>query len=264
MTVVDSETRPAVFCSIENGVARVGVSNPPRFNAMTRQMWRDLKRVFEEIQSKPDVCLVVMTGDGENFCSGGDISEYPGFRFDPVSLAEFHEKDVWGGLNAMLTCDVPLVAAIRGNCMGAGVEMASCCDVRLSLPTARFGAPIAKLGFPMAPREAQLVVEALGEATAREMLLTGAVLGADEMHRRGFLQQLVEPGLFAETIDQLERQVSALSPQAARLNKQTMRALKAGNSVEAIIATSYGYADSREHREGIQAFLEKRPPQFAG
>jgi enoyl-CoA hydratase len=71
------------------------------------------------------------------------------------ALRAFHEDDVWGGLQAMLDCDVPIVAQIEGNCMGAGVEIASCCDIRIAGATAKFGAPIAKLGFPMAPREAR-------------------------------------------------------------------------------------------------------------
>ena len=78
----------------------------------------------------------------------------------------------------MLDCDVPIIAQIDGNCMGAGVEIASCCDIRVASEAARFGAPIAKLGFPMAPREAALVMRAVGELTAREMLLSAGVLDA--------------------------------------------------------------------------------------
>ncbi|GAA6140769.1 enoyl-CoA hydratase-related protein [Hydrogenophaga sp. 5NK40-0174] len=253
---------PSVQCAVQERVATVTISNPPRFNAMTRAMWRDLKAVFEGIQAEAGLRLVVLAGEGQHFCAGGDISEYPDFRFDPVRLREFHEDEVWGGLQAMLACDVPIAATIRGNCMGAGVEMASCCDVRLSERSARFGAPIAKLGFPMAPREAQLVAGALGEATAREMLLTGAILDAPEMAGRGFLQHLVEPDRFGDAVEQLVKQVGALSPQAARLNKQTLRALQAGRTMDDILRTAYDYAASAEHREGISSFLEKRPAKF--
>lgn len=86
----------------------------------------------------------------------------------------------------MLQCDVPLVAAIEGACMGAGMELASCCDTRLAADTAQFGAPIAKLGFPMAPKEAALVLSQLGPAKTRQMLLEAAVFGADQMLVSGF------------------------------------------------------------------------------
>ena len=113
-----------------------------RLNAMSRGMWRQLRAMFEDIQQRSDVRCVIVAGEGSAFCAGGDISEYPGFRFDAAALRDFHENDVWGGLNAMLSCDVPVVAQISGACMGAGVEIASCCDVRIAGSSARFGAPI--------------------------------------------------------------------------------------------------------------------------
>lgn len=182
-------------------------------------------------------------------------------------MREFHEKDVWGGLQAMLDCDVPMVAQIDGNCMGAGLEIASCCDMRIAGDTAKFGAPIAKLGFPMAPREAALVMRAAGELTAREMLLSAAVLSAAEMKQRGFLNQVApahEAG--AAALAWVERSAT-LAPGAARLNKQAFRALaEAGNaqSVTDLIVSAYRYAASPEHREGVTAFVEKRPPRFDG
>ena len=112
----------------EGGVVHVTLRHTGRLNAMSRTMWRQLRSVFEGIQASNARC-VVMAGEGGAFCAGGDISEYPGFRFDAAALRDFHENDVWGGLNAMLACDVPIVASISGACMGAGGEIASCCDV---------------------------------------------------------------------------------------------------------------------------------------
>ncbi|MBA4262363.1 MAG: enoyl-CoA hydratase, partial [Comamonadaceae bacterium] len=142
---------------IDGAVALVTLSNPARFNAMSRAMWRELRGVFSELQQRSDLRAVLVAGEGGHFCAGGDIAEYTDFRFEPEGLRDFHENDVWGGLSAMLACDLPMVAQIEGNCMGAGVEIASCCDIRVAGQGARFGAPIAKLGFPMAPREAELV-----------------------------------------------------------------------------------------------------------
>lgn len=258
------------------GLARVTLSHPGKLNAMSRAMWRQLREVFEQLQREPRWRCVLLEGEGEAFCAGGDIAEYPSFRFDQAQLRHFHEVEVWGGLRAVLDCDLPVVAAIRGACMGAGVEIAACCDIRLAGEGARFGAPIARLGFPMAPREAQLVARAAGEATAREMLLEAAVLEAGEMKQRGFLQHVVPDAQLGERALASAARIAALAPQAARLNKRTLRMLATGDlepdrppariplgqAATESIAGSYAYADSAEHREGIAAFLAKRRPAF--
>lgn len=246
------------------GLATVCITNPKRFNAMSRSMWRELRSVFTQIQQDLGLTAVVVTGD-QHFCAGGDISEYPAFRFHEDSLRDFHENDVWGGLQAMLDCDVPIIAQIDGNCMGAGVEIASCCDLRLASEQARFGAPIAKLGFPMAPREAALVARAVGDLTAREMLLSASILDAQTMQQRGFLNQVLPGDALATTVTALVERMGQLAPQAARMNKKTFRALAPVNIAQDaiyLVANAYAYADSAEHREGILAFTEKRKPQF--
>jgi enoyl-CoA hydratase/carnithine racemase len=261
--------------SLQGGVARVTLCHPARLNAMTRQMWRDLRRVFSELAGQPELRCVLVSGEGAHFCAGGDISEYPAFRFEAASLRQFHEAEVWPALQAMLDCDVPLVAQIAGNCMGAGLEIASCCDLRLAAAGARFGAPIARLGFPMAPREAALVVREAGLLTAREMLLEAAVLDAPQMLARGFLSRVLPDDGLAAAVQATVQQVVALAPQAARMNKQTLRALMPNQpqapvfiegvamNYEAIAgADPYAYAASAEHREGVHAFLDKRKPAF--
>jgi enoyl-CoA hydratase/carnithine racemase len=264
---------------LHSGVAYVSISSPKRFNAMSRAMWLQLRSCFESIQRNADVRCVLISGAGSHFCAGGDISEYASFRFQEASLREFHENDVWGALSAMLTCDVPIVAQIAGNCMGAGVEIASCCDIRLAGESAKFGAPIARLGFPMAPREAALVAREVGLTTARQMLLQAAVLSAAQMQARGFLTEVVADAALQAHAQVAVQGICQLAPQAARLNKRTIRALnsplepvsKAPSAIEfivtndplnALLNTAYAYADSPEHIEGIGAFLEKRAPAF--
>ena len=255
-----------VELKITGQMACVTLSHPGKFNAMSRAMWRQLCAVFKSLQPRRDLRCVLVQGEDGHFCAGGDISEYAGFRFEPGSLRDFHEGEVWGALQAMLDCDLPIVAQIEGNCMGAGVEIASCCDIRLAADSARFSAPIARLGFPMAPREAALVLRAVGELTAREMLLSAAVLSAGEMKSRGFLNQVLPAHALSEAVQtQLER-ISQLAPGAARLNKACFRALAPVFPEQAateLLATAYDYAASDEHREGIAAFTEKRPPRFA-
>jgi len=254
-----------VLLAVDGPIARLTLLHPGKLNAMSRAMWRVLRELFTDLQQRSDIACVVLSGESGNFCAGGDIAEYPGFRFDEAALRDFHENEVWGALQAMLDCDVPLLAQIEGACMGAGLEIASCCDLRFAGASARFGAPIARLGFPMAPREAALVMRAAGELTAREMLLTAATLDAATLLQRGFLNRVLPDDEVAAEALALADRVARLAPGAARLNKQTFRALAlAGYAQSApdLIANSYRYAASPEHREGVSAFVEKRPPQF--
>ena len=259
------------------GVLQVTLRHEGRLNAMSRAMWQQLRTVFEGVQRSTEVRCVLIQGADAAFCAGGDISEYPAFRFEAALLRDFHENDVWGGLQAMLDCDVPIVAQIAGACMGAGVEIASCCDLRLAGISARFGAPIAKLGFPMAPREAQLVFAAVGEIAARQMLLEASTFSATDMRVRGFLNRVVADELLAADALASACRIAALAPAAARMNKQTLRVLKQplaqytpalaaiNNEADAALsapADPYAYANNAEHREGITAFLAKRAPVF--
>lgn len=243
-----------VTSRVEQGVAWVTLQHGGKFNAMSMAMWAQLQTVFEALSQQAQVRCVMLQGADGHFCAGGDIAEYPAFRFDPKSLAHFHEVQVWGGLSAVLQCPVPVVALIEGNCMGAGVEIASCCDIRLATPQAQFGAPIARLGFPMAPREAAVVVQAVGQATASAMLLAAEVFDAAHMHTQGFLTRIVPQDQWQEVVQQTSRRIAALAPQAARANKQTLRGQPS--------AHPYAYAAGDEHREGITAFLAKRAPVF--
>ncbi|WP_291066563.1 enoyl-CoA hydratase/isomerase family protein [Hydrogenophaga sp.] len=251
-----------VGCVLQAGVARVTLCHPGKFNAMSRAMWRQLRTVFEQIAATESLRCVHLSGADGHFCAGGDISEYPDFRFQINELHDFHENEVWAGLSAMLACDVPIVAQIAGNCMGAGLEIASCCDLRLAGASARLGAPIARLGFPMAPREAQLLVREVGWATVREMLLQAAVLDAAEMKARGFLHAVYGDAELLEQAQARVQQLLTLAPQAARRNKRSLRALAAATCVESTPLDAYDYADSAEQREGIAAFLSKRRARF--
>jgi len=254
-----------VLLAVDGPIARSTLFHPGKLNAMSRAMCLVLRELFTDLQQRSDIACVVLSGESGNFCAGGDIAEYPGFRFDESALRDFHENEVWGALQAMLDCDLPLLAQIEGACMGAGLEIASCCDLRLAGASARFGAPIARLGFPMAPREAALVMRAAGELTTREMLLTAATLDAATLLQRGFLNRVLPDDEVAAEALAMGDRVASLAPGAARLNKQTFRALAlAGYAQSApdLIANSYRYAASPEHREGVSAFVEKRPPQF--
>jgi len=256
-----------------SGVLALTLTHTGKFNAMSRSMWAELKAVFTAVQQDASVRCVLLQGDQGHFCAGGDIAEYPAFRFDEAQLRHFHEQEVWGGLQAMLDCDVPIVARIEGNCMGAGMEIASCCDLRLAADNARFGAPIARLGFPMAPREAALVGQVAGATVARAMLLAAEVFDAAAMLGHGFLTRVHTSEELPAQCAQLLSRMASLGPQAARMNKRTLRglnscfahaeyALGATDFVASRFPDAYAYAPDAEHREGIAAFLDKRLPVF--
>jgi enoyl-CoA hydratase len=272
-------------------IATITVRNPARRNAMTRAMWRALREVIEAVNSSQNnSCLssislgysqircLIIAGQAGHFCAGGDISEYPEFRFTSDGLHNFHEQDVAPALHALLACDIPMVAQIEGNCMGGGLEIAACCDIRIAGQGASFGAPIAKLGMPMAPQELAIVLRAAGEATVREMLLEARTFNALQMQERGFVQRVVADTDVAQEALTTAQRIAALSPQAARLNKQALRhfymqkqpvtqAKPAQAAMKNIVPdraadNPFAYADSAEHIEGITAFLQKRSPQF--
>ncbi len=175
-----------------DGIARITLAHAGKLNALSVSMWRDLRRHFEALPSLTGaVRVVIVAGEGGNFAAGGDIEEFPDFRFDEASLRRFHEEDVLPALQAMLACDLPLLAQIDGACIGGGLEIAACCDLRIAGVGSRFGVPIAKLGFPMAPAEMQIVAAVIGSATLRELLLEARVLDAATAHVRGLVNHVV-------------------------------------------------------------------------
>lgn len=253
----------AISLFVEGPLARVTLSHPGKFNAMSRAMWLELKAVFDSLSVGGSLRCVILSGDAGHFCAGGDISEYPAFRFNEAALRGFHEDEVWAALQAVLDCPVPVVAQIEGNCMGAGMELASCCDIRVAGESALFGAPIARLGFPMAPREAQLVAREAGIAVVRAMLLEAAMFSAAEMQQHGFLNAVVMDAAVPAEVALHAGRIAALAPQTARLNKRLLRSVQEEGGVSsALLAEAYRYAPTAQHREGVAAFLAKRPPVF--
>lgn len=248
-----------------DGVARVLLDNPGKLNAIDIAMWRELKRGFDALQALPAAeapRAVIVAGAGGQFASGGDIVEFATFRFDEARLYDFHEQVVAPALHAMLACDVPLFAQIDGACIGGGFEIAACCDIRVCGAASRFGAPIAKLGFPMAPGELELLARVAGPAVLREMLLEARLFDAARALQLGLVHAVVPDSEVGAQTLQRARHAAALSPQAARINKRTLRQLAAGGPTATERRAHFDYAASEEHREGVTAFIEKRPARF--
>ena len=245
------------------GIARVLISHPGKLNALSVAMWHELRAIFDALNTAEATPRVVLLhGDGGHFVAGGDIEEFPSFRFDEQRLRLFHEEAVAPALRALLDCDIPIVAQIDGPCVGGGLEIAACCDLRICGRSSRFGIPIARLGFPLAPSEAQIVAQVIGPTLLRELLIEARLLGADEALARGLVSRVVDDGAVAAEAQAACERIAALSPQAQRLNKRTLRQLAAGGPSAAQRHEHFGYADSPEHREGLAAFVQKRPARF--
>ena len=245
-----------------HGIALLTLSNPGKLNALSVAMWRQLRDAFDVVTAAPPRVVIVRGADGQ-FAAGGDIDEFPSFRFDTATLQDFHENVVLPALSAMLACDVPLVAQIEGACIGAGLEIAACCDIRIAGHGSRFGVPIGKLGFPMAPAEIEIVSHAVGATVLRELLIEARVLDADEARERGLVTRVVADAQVPTEAHAAAERIARLSPQALRLNKRALRVLTHpafGPAAER--AAHYDYADCAEHREGLAAFIEKRNPRF--
>lgn len=249
-----------------DGIARLQFSHPGKLNALSVQMWRDLRSLVEglnALHADAGPRVVIVQGEGGSFVAGADIEEFPDFRFDAQTLAHYHEEVVAPALHALLDCERPLVAQIEGACVGGGLEIAACCDLRICGESSRFGVPIAKLGFPMAPLEVEIVARVIGETCLRELLLDARVLDAAEARERGLVTRVVPDGAVAAEARATAERIARLSPQALRLNKRALRqfARSLGSSRDER-DPHYAYAPSAEHREGLAAFNEKRPARF--
>jgi enoyl-CoA hydratase/carnithine racemase len=254
-----------VLCRREGAVAHVSLAHPGRMNAITVAMWGRLARVFDELSADDTLRCVVVEGQGGNFAAGADIREFPRERGDTASVVRYHRRVIAPALRAIEECPHPVVARIDGVCVGGGLEIACQCDLRIAARTARLGAPINRLGFPMAPDEMRGLLKVAGRAVALELLLEGRIMDAEEACAKGLLTRVVpEADLHAEVRRCVERIVAG-APLAARLNKRIATRLSRDEPLrEEEYERFFSYAESRDHREGVRAFLAGEAPNFTG
>jgi enoyl-CoA hydratase/carnithine racemase len=254
-----------VDCRRKGVVAHVVLSHPGRMNAITVAMWQQLAQCFADLGRDDSLRCIVVAGEGGHFAAGADIREFPKARRDTASVVHYHRRVIAPALRAIEQCPHPVVARIDGVCVGGGLEIACQCDLRIASRSARLGAPINRLGFPMAPDEMRGVLKVAGRAVALELLLEGRILPADDACAKGLLTRVVpEAELEAEVARCVERIVAG-APLAARLNKHMAERLSRDEPLqEDEYDRFFSYAESRDHQEGVRAFLAGEAPTFTG
>jgi enoyl-CoA hydratase len=257
----------SVLASQVGSVAFIKLSNPGKRNALSALMWGQLRSEFEALCANVDVRCVVIRGAGnEAFSAGADVSEFESVRCTPEQVEHYHEHLVAGAMDAIAACDIPVIAAIQGVCMGGGLEIASVCDIRIGSTSARFGAAVGLLGFPLAPRELQYLLRFAGSSTAAELLLEGRIFDAEEAKCRQLISRVVPDADFDSALKSVLGKICRGSPLAARVNKQQMRLLSKSDGQTSLQERRafYQFADSEDYLIGRQAFLNKQAPTFKG
>jgi enoyl-CoA hydratase/carnithine racemase len=245
------------------GTAQVTLNRPDKRNALNLAMWRALRDAFAALEADEALRCVVVRGAGGNFAAGADLAEFATLRAT-TDQAEAYGQDMLAALLAIRDCRHPTIAAIEGLCVGGGLEIALMCDLRLGAADSRYGIPIQKVGVAMPYPELSILTQMLGPATILELLLEGQLHDAAWAERRGLITRVV-PDLPAELAAALSR-IAAGSPTSHRQHKRLIhRTVTASPAADSeIIRASYAAVETGDYREGLQAFLERRPANFRG
>ena len=257
-------TTATVHCERTKPVATVTLANPGKLNALNAAMWQELRQIMQQLGGDADIRCVILRGAGEVFAAGGDIEELRQARATVDRALAYHEA-VGQVLQAVQQLPQPTLAAIQGPCAGAGLEIACACDLRIAGESARFGAPVMKLGFSMYPGELAGLLALAGPALTKEILLEGRLLSAAEALAKGLLTRVVaDADVHAEAMATAQR-IAAGAPLVARWHKQWIARLQDSAPLDEIEKrASFAFVDSADYSEGLAAFLEKRPPRFTG
>ena len=260
----NTDMTPRILCAHDGEIATVTLFDPDKLNAINGDMWRQLRRVMDELSARTDLRCIIIRGAGEAFAAGGDIDEFRTARAT-VDLALAYHEAVGEALAAIEQCPLPTVAAIQGPCVGGGLEIACACDLRIAGTSAKFGAPIMKLGFSMYPGEMQGLLQLAGPAVVKEILLEGRLFSAAEAYAKGLLSRVVADAAVIEEATATARRIAAGAPLVARWHKQWIARLLTDKPLSEIEKRdSFAFLASADYAEGLAAFSEKRAPKFTG
>ena len=249
------------------GVARLVLDNPSQRNAMSDQMTASWVTAVEELSTDRSLRVVVVTGEGSAFCSGGNtgwIASEPDAEVDHLRTRMMAFYRAWLSIREL---EVPTIAAVNGHAIGAGLCVALACDIRYAASGAKLGAPFVKLGMHPGMAATYLLPDAVGDANARELLLTGRTVEAEEARQLGLVSRVFDPADFGARVDEIAAGIAATAPIPSRYTKVALRDgghrdLESCVQWEALAQpVTLATADLQE---GIAAAREKRAPQFRG
>jgi enoyl-CoA hydratase/carnithine racemase len=246
----------------DGAVAVLTVNRPEKRNAMTAGMWAALPGLIAGLAGDPGVRVLVVTGAGPSFCAGADIADLLGGPDPDDPMAEVR-RDNLAAQAALRAFPHPTLAAVRGHCIGGGVELAASCDLRFTDPTGVFGVTPAKVGVVYAPASTKALLDLVGPAVTKYLLYSGELLDAQEALRTGLFDRVVP----AEELDaEVRRFADVLASRSAlsqRATKEVVAALTAGGDGQPEVARWYRETiTSGELAEGVAAFAGRRPPRF--
>jgi enoyl-CoA hydratase len=250
-----------VNLTLDDDIARVRFERPAARNAMTFAMYEALHEVCERIDAAPRLRAAVFRGAGEAFVAGTDIAEFTSFASGEDGLA--YEARVEAVISRIEAIRVPTLAAIDGPATGGGLVIAAACDLRIVTTRARLGVPIARtLGNCLSSENLARLRRGLGDAPTRALILLASLLSGADAHRLGFALDCVEPDALDERVEAALLALRTGAPLTHGASLEAFRRLEAGDRNDAdLIARIYTSAD---FREGVSAFLAKRPPQWSG
>jgi enoyl-CoA hydratase len=246
-------------------VARVTLDRPDKLNALNNAMWDRLGNLFAELDGDLSLRCVIISGAGERaFSVGADIGEFEDNR-SSVERARSYAQRTHGALDAIARCRHPVIAEIRGLCVGGGLELATCCDLRIAGESGRFGIPVKRLGLVVAYSELKPLVDLIGPANAMEILLEGQVFGAQRAYDMGLINRVVPDDALAAEVEASAARILEGAPLVARWHKKfTRRLMEAAPLSAAEVDESYACFGTEDFRTGYQAFLAKTKPVFQG
>ena len=251
-----------VLIDTQDGIATLTINRPDKLNALNVPTRNELVDAFDALGADDDVKVVVITGAGEkSFIAGADIGEFEG----RTGVDQFR---VMKGSTVFDVADrfpKPVIAAINGFCLGGGCELAMSCDIRIASDKARLGQPEVNLGILPGGGGTQRLPRLVGLGTAFKLLYTGDIIKADEALRIGLVDEVVPADQLKARVADLAGAIAQKSPVALQLIKEAVRASVRSSLDEGIRleTTLFGLAFSSEDKEeGVEAFLEKRKPEF--
>jgi len=249
----------------EGAVGWLIFNNPERRNAISVDMWEAIPTVLSQYEADPEVRVIVLAGAGDKaFVSGADISQFEKERSSADAVQRYEEL-AEGAAARLQGCDKPLIAMIRGYCLGGGMNIAVLCDIRIAADDARFGIPAAKMGLGYRASSMKNLVDTVGAPFAREIMITARQFTAAEAKQMGMVHHVVAVSDLETFTKKFCEDISANAPLTMKAAKRIIREIVSSDyDAEKCKAWVKECFDSADYKEGRKAFMEKRKPVFTG